>query len=731
MTKIILWSFLMLQISFSILANRNSDSLVHIVQKYEKQIQYESDTNYIKALVNVSEVLKLSAPDSSLLFGRKAYDLSKKHGHSKWILESAFALSSVYTNKRDQENLLQIGNEILPIAEKTDRKLLSKVFNMLGTAYFFEYQSDKANLFQAADMYQKALEICESDKDTAMMILTLTNLSAIQSNTYNYKASIESLYRAIDLVGTSGKSRQLATTLFYNASLVYYEQKKYDQALIEVQKALKEAEKDNDLTNIALSLHLTAFIYHELNQPDEALNCINRCIEISLQLGLPHICWRSKELKGLICSQKGMFQEALEIADEVLNNHNETGTEEDIISIKEVIARIYYAQKQYQKSLKICNEILETGTSDLITLQKIHQIMSEMYEAQNQGIEALSHYKQYKAYSDSLYHNNLDEQIISLEAQSKYEKKVLEIKNEQALQEAGYARDKIRFQLIIVFVLVLLCFLLAFLFFILRERKKLRVAFAKLEQANIEIQDQKEEISAQSEELKTTNEHLVKLIKFKQDISGMIVHDLKNPLSIMLGLTTSIPDERRLALLHDSAQRMLNLVLNILDINKYEDSKLEVKYSQSDMNGLIQSVTEDLGTSLNFKKLEINLRLQDDLVFSFDRDMIRRVLDNIINNAIKFSSTNETIHILAMKDDGQVCVTVRNTGPAIPADMQNAIFEPYGRVDRKENNSSLKSTGLGLTFCKMAITAHYGTIGVNSTTGEPTDFWFRLPLRTE
>ena len=391
--KIILWVFV-LQIPFGIFANRESDSLVHVVQQYEKQVQHESDTNYVKALVDVSEVLKLSAPDSSLLFGRKAYDLSKKHGFAKWMLESAFALSSIYTNKRDQENLLQIGNEILPIAEKTDRKLLSKVFNMLGAAYFFEYQSDKSNLFQAADMYRKALDVCESDNDTSMMILTLTNLSAIQSNTYNYKASIESLYQAIGLVETSGKSSFLATTLFYNASLVYYEQKKYDQALFEVQKALKEAEKDNDLTNIALSLHLSAFIYFDLNKPDEALDCISKCIEISLQLNATHIYWRSKELKGLIYSQKGMFHEALEVAGEVLNNHQETGTEEDIISIKEVFARIYYAQKQYPKSLKICNEILETGTSDLITLQKIHQIMSEMYEAQNKGIEALRHFKQ-------------------------------------------------------------------------------------------------------------------------------------------------------------------------------------------------------------------------------------------------------------------------------------------------------------------------------------------------
>jgi len=176
---------------------------------------------------------------------------------------------------------------------------------------------------------------------------------------------------------------------------------------------------------------------------------------------------------------------------------------------------------------------------------------------------------------------------------------------------------------------------------------------------------------------------------------------------------------------------MLNLVLNILDINKYEDSKLELKCNSTDINDLIKSVTEDLRATLNYKKLNINLRLQDDLIFSFDKDIIRRVLDNILNNAIKFSPTNETIHISTIKDSEFIRVTVRNSGLAIPSDMQEAIFEPYGRVNRPENDSSLKSTGLGLTFCKMAIMAHYGTIGVESSPGKPTDFWFTLPYRVE
>ena len=86
---------------------------------------------------------------------------------------------------------------------------------------------------------------------------------------------------------------------------------------------------------------------------------------------------------------------------------------------------------------------------------------------------------------------------------------------------------------------------------------------------------------------------------------------------------------------------------------------------------------------------------------------------------------------MTVKDDNHVHVTVRNTGTAIPSDMQDAIFEPYVSVDNKENDSSLKSTGLGLAFCKMAVTAHAGSIGVESSQGKPTDFWFTLPFRMD
>ena len=721
---IILFSVL---IPVCLAAGKESDSLINIVREYEKQAHFESNIDYIKALINISKSLKSENPDSSLIFSNKAYKLSAKYSYTKETLESALTMAAIYLLRNDSDMLLRIANEILPVAQEADKKSLSSVYNIFGAGYYCKGSSDKSYLYQALDVYTKSLKLSEELCDTTEIINTLSNLAAISAYLHNYTTALETLYRAISIAENSG--RESSVGMYINVCNIYYEQQKYEQALIEIEKGLTLAEKINNDIYLGICLHLKGLIYYSQNKLEEALDCINRSMEIFQRMNLSEYIFKSKEVLSKIYKQKGLYKEALDIAYEVMKVWEEAGENENAFYLKSFIAELYYDQAQYSLALKTCNEILESECKDLITLNNKHQIMSMIYEAQNNGLKALEHYKQFKIYSDSLYHNNLDEQIINLEAQSKYEKKEMELKAEQALKEAEYIKDKAKLQLVTIFITVLFLSVFIFLMFILQSRKKLRTAYTKLEYANKEIQNQKEEILSQSEELRTTNEHLVKLIKFKQDISGMIVHDLKNPLSIMLGLTTSIPNKESLALLHNSAQRMLNLVLNILDINKYEDSRLELNYSNSDINDLIKSAEEDFNSVMKIRQLKFELNLEEDLNFSFDKDIIRRVLDNLLNNAVKFSPSNETIYISTAKEEGCIRVAVTNNGPEIPIEMQEKIFELYGRVDRKENDSHVNSTGLGLTFCKIALTAHNGTIGVESLPNKPIRFWFELPIK--
>jgi len=145
---------------FYLFANHKTDSLINIAHEYEKKAHFESDTNYIKTLIDIAEQFKNSQPDTSLLFSDKAYELSKKSGYSKGILKSLLAMTSYYVRAGNVEKQLQIANEMLPIAEKIDRKSLNNVYNMFGIAYTLQAIDDKTYYLKAEDitMYIICLE---------------------------------------------------------------------------------------------------------------------------------------------------------------------------------------------------------------------------------------------------------------------------------------------------------------------------------------------------------------------------------------------------------------------------------------------------------------------------------------------------------------------------------------------------------------------------------------------
>jgi signal transduction histidine kinase len=104
--------------------------------------------------------------------------------------------------------------------------------------------------------------------------------------------------------------------------------------------------------------------------------------------------------------------------------------------------------------------------------------------------------------------------------------------------------------------------------------------------------------------------------------------------------------------------------------------------------------------------------------------VIERVLINLVGNALKFSEEKTRVTVTVAAEPEAIRVTVEDAGPGIPEDQLGLIFEKFGRAKLQQPN---RGTGLGLTFCRMAVEAHGGEIGVTSTLGKGTCFWFRLP----
>ena len=184
-----------------------------------------------------------------------------------------------------------------------------------------------------------------------------------------------------------------------------------------------------------------------------------------------------------------------------------------------------------------------------------------------------------------------------------------------------------------------------------------------------------------------------------------------------------------------ASQSMVRLVMNLLDVSRSEDGALIPHVTEFDLPTLLSEVCKEMGRRVEDK----DQRLQPTCVgvtgfVRADRDLIRRVLENLIDNAYKYGPrhTTITIEILpATMDDGAepaVEIRVRDEGEGVPTPYRHLIFEKYGRVEGRSGAGARGSHGLGLVFCRRAVGVHGGAIWVEDGAGRGGCFCVRLPI---
>jgi PAS domain S-box-containing protein len=230
-----------------------------------------------------------------------------------------------------------------------------------------------------------------------------------------------------------------------------------------------------------------------------------------------------------------------------------------------------------------------------------------------------------------------------------------------------------------------------------------------------------------------TEERLV--ARMRDDLTNMMVHDLRNPLtSVLVGLkllaltgedNLSAEQQRMIAVGINGAERMLDLVNAILDVSRLESGQMPLERAPVQVVQLVEEGLELQAPLVAAKELTVSSHFDSVLPLAWaDRKLIGRVLQNLIGNAVKFTPTGGSIQIRAMAEShGGLNVSVFNSGPGIPAELQGRLFQRFA-TGRQEGYGS----GLGLAFCRLVVEAHGGRIGVESDLGQGATFYFTLPL---
>lgn len=249
-----------------------------------------------------------------------------------------------------------------------------------------------------------------------------------------------------------------------------------------------------------------------------------------------------------------------------------------------------------------------------------------------------------------------------------------------------------------------------------------RIKRSKRNQENLEAL-----IAERTEELARKNDELELLSRQKDHLASLIVHDLKNPLNAIVNADIEDDPRAQIKRIKQSGSRMLNMVMDILDVSRAENTGMEINAEHRNVKEIVTHAVDQVRYLAEQRNVKIHTQVESDLGVHADAELMERIFINLFTNAIKFSPAGGQFDIVASAyGDEWVRVEVVDNGPGILPDVISTIFSRFGQL-KKRRSGELRSTGLGLTFCKMAVEAHGGTIGVDSVVDQGSTFWFTLP----
>jgi two-component system sensor histidine kinase VanS len=242
----------------------------------------------------------------------------------------------------------------------------------------------------------------------------------------------------------------------------------------------------------------------------------------------------------------------------------------------------------------------------------------------------------------------------------------------------------------------------------------------------IELSEQLKEIESKMNRTKMTiqeNERIAKEAEQrKNDLVVYLAHDLKTPLTSVIGYLTLLRDELKiseelrekyLSISLDKAERLEDLINEFFEITRFNLSNITLEVSKVNLTRMLEQITFEFRPMLAEKGLECNLTADSEIFIKCDIDKMQRVFDNLLRNAVNYSFENSSINISLKQENSGVRITFLNRGNTIPGEKLQRIFEQFYRLDTARTTKS-GGAGLGLAIAKEIVELHGGTISANS-----------------
>jgi signal transduction histidine kinase/tetratricopeptide (TPR) repeat protein len=227
------------------------------------------------------------------------------------------------------------------------------------------------------------------------------------------------------------------------------------------------------------------------------------------------------------------------------------------------------------------------------------------------------------------------------------------------------------------------------------------------------------------------------VLKLKSDFVSSVSHEFKSPLTSIKSLAERLRDgkvkdsdrmKQYFSVITQDADRLTRLVTNILDFSKIEEGKREFEFVESDLGRLVAQTIEDFNKEEFAKEVKILTRIAGDIPpLELDKEALAQALNNLLENAVKFSPEKKEIEVILREDEINAIIEIKDRGIGVHPDESNKIFEKFYQ-GRNAVRQSSKGTGLGLTLVKHTVEAHGGRIEANSRAGGGSTFSIFIPI---
>lgn len=252
-------------------------------------------------------------------------------------------------------------------------------------------------------------------------------------------------------------------------------------------------------------------------------------------------------------------------------------------------------------------------------------------------------------------------------------------------------------------------------------------------QTALKMRRMRAELREHYELLKRQRDDLLRLQLQKERLMSFVVHDLKNPVGSMdLHAQLLLRDpglsegsRNSATQIRVEARQLARMILNLLDLSKGDEGKLFAKRSDVDIGTLVADLVAELGISAQSRRVRLEARI-DATRLRADEDLLRRLLVNLVENAIRHAPPDSEVTLSAVSSAVGVDLRVADRGPGVPPELRERVFDPYVQLESTERQVGRGNRGLGLAFCRLAVEAHAGRIWIEDASPGAV-FCVRIP----